>query len=141
MIWLAAMRLGIPSCAALFAVACAGMHGETHAYKLYPGPVQDAANIAVVRLLGNTNAKFNGRPASAYDWTEVHLSPGEYTIAFTDTWTETPLLPRMVATLTLTAGHVYSLHLTGYQAIPAFQWIMDDTDEKVAAGTAPPLDD
>lgn len=141
MVRLACVRLGIQSCVALVAAACTGLQAETYTYKLYPGPVQEASNIAVVRLLQGTNAKFNGRPACSCDWTEVHLSPGEYTIAFTDMWPEKQLLPRMVTTLTLMAGHVYSLHLTDDEVLPAFQWIMDDTEERVVAGKAPLLDD
>ena len=127
--------------------ACASGPLETHAYKLYPGPVRPAAGLAIVRMGDAGRAEFDGRPASGRDWTEVHLLPGEHTIRWQSGFGVSVMIePGGFATgssearVTLAAGHLYSLRADrttghGYQT---FLWIRDDTTGENIAGEPKP---
>ena len=128
-------------------MACASGPRATQAYKLYPGPVQPAAEIAIVRMGDAGAAEFDGRRASARDWTEVHLLPGEHRIRWqTEFGVSAMVNPAMFVTggneasVTLAAGHVYSLRADrttgpGYRM---FFWITDDTTRGIVAGEPKP---
>jgi len=132
--------------AALLA-ACASGPGETHAYKLYPGPARPATSLAIVRMGDAGRAEFDGRAASARDWTEVHLLPGEHQIRWQSLFGVSVMIePSGFATggneapVTLAAGHVYSLRAdrtkgSGYRI---YLWIRDETTGEIIAGEAMP---
>jgi hypothetical protein len=124
-------------------MACASGPRETHAYKLYPGPARPATELAIVQMGDAGAATFDGRVASAGDWTEVHLLPGEHSVR----WQTEFLVSVMVepggfatggneALVTLAAGRVYSLRADrttgpGYRM---YFWIRDETTREIVAG-------
>lgn len=128
-------------------MACATSPRETQPYKLYPGPVRPAAEFAIVQMGDAGAAEFDGRAASARDWTEVHLLPGEHRIRWqTEFGVSAMVDPAMFVTggneasVTLAAGHVYSLRADrttgpGYRL---FFWITDDTSREIVAGEPKP---
>ena len=127
--------------------ACASGPRETQAYKLYPGPVRPATELAIVQMGDAERAEFDGRVASGRDWTEVHLLPGEHRIRWqTEFGVSVMVEPSGFATggndvrVTLAAGHVYALKADrttgpGYRM---FFWIRDETTREVIAGEAKP---
>jgi hypothetical protein len=127
--------------------ACASGPGETHAYKLYPGPARPPAGLAIVRMGDAGRAEFDGRAASGGDWTEVHLLPGEHRIRWQSEFGVSVMIePSGFATggnearVTLAAGHVYSLRADrttgpGYRI---YLWIRDETTGENIAGEPKP---
>jgi len=124
--------------------------GETHAYKLYPGPLRPAAEIAVVRLERVYSVDFNGRPVSRRDWSEVHLPPGSHLIRWhrrapVGTVTIEPggmaaggsdkvaLAPGKI--YVLRSAHVPNPDVGGYET---FVWMEDAATGAVVAGTRHP---
>jgi hypothetical protein len=50
--------------------ACAARSSETFAYKLYPGPLRPASELAIVRLGDAQTVEIDGRTVLHADWTE-----------------------------------------------------------------------
>lgn len=142
--WLAGSTLWL---AVAVLAGCAAGSTETFAYKLYPGPIRPAAELAILRLGDAQAVEIDGRPVAQGDWTEVHLLPGLHAVR----WQTEFLVSVMVepsgfatggqeAAVQLEAGHVYVLRSDrttglGYRM---YFWIEDADDGQVVAGEAKP---
>jgi hypothetical protein len=126
---------------------CAARSSETFAYKLYPGPLRPASELAIVRL-GNAHAvEINGRIVVNGDWTEVHLLPGVHDIRWqTEFGVSIMIEPSGSATggskarVEMAAGQVYVLRSdrttgSGYRM---YFWIEEAVGGRVIAGTPKP---
>jgi hypothetical protein len=116
-------------------------------YKLYPGAKRSSSEISIVRLGDASAAEFDGRLALRQDWSEVHLLPGEHTIAWETAFGLSVLVePSGFATggyeaeVMLEAGHIYTLRAdrttgAGYRL---FFWLRDETAQQIVAGKPKP---
>lgn len=137
------------ACAALAAalLGCAGAPAETLIYKLYPGPVRPANEIAIVRLGDAATLEIDGRPVSHADWTEVHVLPGTHRLRWQTEFGVSALIdPSMTVTggreaeVTLDAGRAYVLRADrttgpGYRM---FFWVEEAGSGRVVVGRAKP---
>jgi hypothetical protein len=136
-------------CCALCAClgACAGAPPQPFAYKLYPGPVRPASELAVVRFGDAQYVAFDGRPTSHADWTEVHLLPGTHRIDWQSEFGVSVMVePSGWVTggesvdAELAAGRTYVLRAdrtTGY-GYRLYFWIEDEATGGVVAGERKP---
>lgn len=127
--------------------ACASAPETPLAYKLYPGPVRPATDLAIVQLGDVQYAIFDGRATSLADWTEVHLLPGRHNVELQAVFGVSVMIePSGFGTggirvdAVLEAGHIYVLRADrttgpGYRM---YLWIEDRATGQVVAGERKP---
>jgi len=139
------MRTGrkfVVALTSVLACACA-TNAPAPSYKLYPGPVRPASELAIVHLGDAGTARFDGRVAERRDWSEVQLLPGEHTIEWIHEFGVSVMIEPSGfatggdrATVTLEADHRYTLRADrttgpGYRM---YFWIVDDATGRVVFG-------
>jgi len=127
--------------------ACATAPREPLPYKLYPGPLRPAAELAIVKFGDAQFVAFDGRPTSHADWTEVHLLAGAHEIEWQAEFGVSVMVEpggwarggRKVD-VTLEGGHAYVLRAdrtTGY-GYRMYFWIEEEASGRVVAGERRP---
>lgn len=116
-------------------------------YKLYPGSVRPASELAIVQVNDVPSATVDGLGVSKTDYQEVHVLPGRHTLAWRKQFGFSVMVePEMLKQASLTvgvdlqAGHAYKLFAdrtygTGYRF---YFWLEDAASRAVVGGTKKP---
>lgn len=131
----------------LLLVACASADPRP-VYKLYPGPVRPAAELATLHFEAAANAfRVDGLLVERGDWDSVELLPGEYVISWGKTFSVSPLVDpsgmgraEETVRVELEAGHRYAVcadRTTG-KGYRMFLWIEDWSTGEVVGGVRKP---
>jgi hypothetical protein len=127
---------------ALLATGCASP-GKGAAYKLYPGELRGADQVAIIRM-EVARATIDGMRVSSSDWSEVHVLPGRHQINWSTEFGASVMVSPTgflgagaQAELDLAAGHVYALQgARGDDQL--YLWIYDTTSGLIVAGKRKP---
>ncbi|NTV95594.1 MAG: hypothetical protein HGA75_09285 [Thiobacillus sp.] len=116
-------------------------------YKLYPGSVRPANELAILLINDVASATVDGFGVSKTDYQEVHVLPGRHALAWRQQFgfsvmVEPALLKEasLAVAVDLQAGHVYKLFAdrtygTGYRF---YFWLEDAASRAVVGGTKKP---
>lgn len=127
--------------------ALAACAGPEFVYKMYPGPVRPAAELAVIELADAGEARIGPRTVKRSDYARVHVLPGPWHLDWSCLYGVSVTIEptgfaesASSADVDLEAGHVYSLHCDrttgpGYET---FQWVRDDTAGRIVGGRPKP---
>jgi hypothetical protein len=140
----AAAAAAAPVSAAICLTACST---PQYVYKMYGGSQRPDAEISVIDLGDAVGVKVGDRKVAHSDYSRIQLLPGTYPVYWECLYGVSVMIePSGFATgaraadVELRAGHVYSLHCdrtTGY-GYQTFQWVWDDTEDRLVAGRKKP---
>jgi len=127
--------------------ACASSNAPPVAYKLYPGPVRPAAELAELKPGVNFALAVDGLKVNQGEWDEVLLLPGRHQIDCVAEYGASVMVEPSGfghagthLEVDLAAGHAYAFHYarTYGQGYRVWLWIEDGADGSVVAGAKKP---
>ena len=121
---------------ALSLAACAS-NSASSPYKLYPGPVRPAAELAIVKPFESRDLIVDGIMVGRDDWSEVLLLPGRHQIEEYGNRGGADAQAGTALEADLAAGNTYVFHHTG-KGGQVWLWIEDGGDRSVVAGDKMP---